>query len=345
MRRIPAVVAIVIGAVLVVGVFAMSGFSKASAGANLIDDARPSVSKAGIVRFRADLEELKAGAHDTVNGVFPSFAQATGVTDAEFKARVRTAYPALATAVIDRGDEILGSIEKGVSNLEAHQSDYEAADDIPVAGLPVTVMPWFTLILGVVLIGVGILGWRRPSRGTAAAIVAIGLGMAIFTVATRLPDKTHKSERLMKSLSITDDVAHKTRDQFNAAVAGGKQLRPFLNDFATALGQGQDEFNVTLTNNFPGLARVLGDNAVFDRIEGEVVFRETHVDEFAQVKDQPMELISWLFVVMGLVLALSTIPVWLGQRRGPSSERHVVDLREAEAMDEGVASPVPTSEP
>lgn len=310
MRRIPAVVAAVTGIVLVVGIFAMSGFSRASAGEDLIVDARPSVDKKGIVRFRSDLEQLKAGADDVSQRVFPEFRDALGMTDAEFEAKVRSDYPAVASALIDQGGDILGAIEKGVTNLEAHQGDFEAADDIPVPGAPVTVMPWSALVLGIGLIALGAWAWWRPGRKAAAAIAAVGLAMAALTLVTGLPDKTHKGERLIDSLNITDEVAATTRQQFETAVNGGTELQPFLAEFASARGQTPDQFKATLDRDFPGLANVLGDTKVFDRIEGEVKYREEHVDAFADVKDVPMEATAWAFVALGLVVALSTIPMW-----------------------------------
>jgi hypothetical protein len=316
MRRVPAVVAVVIGVVLVVGVFAMSGFSRSRSGENLIDDAQGSVGKTGIVRFRADLEELKGAAGDVTEKVFPAYASALGLSKADFDQTLQSDFPAIHTAVVVRGAEILGSIEKGVANLEAHQGDYEAADDIPVPGVPVTLMPWGALATGLGLVALGVLAWRLPGHAPVVAIGVIGLVLVAFTLGSSLPNKAKRSERLVHSLNISTEVATKTRDQFDTARRGGLALSGFLTNLAEARHETPDAFlAVTLPRDFPRLARIITDGKVFDRIEGEVKFREQHVDEFADVKDLPMQTISWLFVGFGILLAAAAGGAFAGRPR------------------------------
>ena len=167
MRRAPAVVAIVIGLVMVVGVVAMSGFSKASDGENLIVDAESSVGEEGIVRFRNDVTALDAASTDVVEQVFPALAQELGVSDAELEQRLRASHPEASTAFLDQRLAIFESLDSSVANLEAHQDDYDAADGIPTSWIPLTVMPWLALGFGLVLIGLGVWGWLRPGRSAA----------------------------------------------------------------------------------------------------------------------------------------------------------------------------------
>jgi hypothetical protein len=310
MRRVAAVVAGLTGIVLIVGVFTTSDFSRASAGERLITDARPVVSKHGLVRLRSDLDTLKAGVDDVVQRVFPAFADELGMTEAEFEAKLRSDHPALARGFVDEGGTILGAIEAAVSNLEARQSDFKAADDIPVPWLPLTVFPWFTLVLALGLITLGAWAWRQPGRKPAAAIAAIGLVMCALTLVAGLPDKGKKAERVLDSLNITRAVASTTRDQFVTGTTGAAELQPFLAEFADARHQTPDQFAATLTTDFPGVANLLGDTQLFDGIEREVKFREDHVEDFAEVKDAPVELMAWAFVALGLIVALSTIPMW-----------------------------------
>ena len=313
MRRVPAVVAVVVGLALTVGVFAMSGFSKARSGENLIDDAQGSVSKTGIVRFRGDLEELKAAAGD-LEKLFPAFAAALGLNDAQFEQKLRTEFPAI-TEVVDRGSEILGAIEKGVSNLEAHQADYEAADDIPLPGVPVTVMPWFVLATGIGLVALGAWCWRSSRRAPLVAIGVVGLVLVAFTFGAALPDKTKKAERLIDSLDISREVADRTREQFDTTIRGNKELSGLVRSFGEARQQTPEQSAASVAREFPRLARVLGNSRAFDRIEGEVRYREEHVEEFADVKDIPMQATAWAFVALGALLAAAAGVALIARRR------------------------------
>jgi hypothetical protein len=310
MRRVAAVVAGVTGIVLIVGVFTTSSFSRASAGERLITDARPVMSEHGLVRLRSDLDTLKAGVHDVVQQVFPAFADELGMTKAEFEAKLRSDHPALARGFIAEGATILGAIEGAVSNLEARQSDFKAADDIPVPWWPLTVLPWFTLVLALGLIALGAWAWRQPGRKPAAAIAAAGLVICALTLVAGLPEKGQKAERVLDSLNITRAVAATTRDQFVSGTTGAAELQPFLAEFANARHQTPDQFATTLTTDFPRVANLLGDTQLFDHVEREVKFREDHVEDFAEVKDVPIELTAWIFVALGLIVAFSTIPLW-----------------------------------
>ncbi len=298
------------GIILIGGVFAMSGFSRASAGENLIVDARPVVSGKNIVQFRADFDAVNTAVDDVVQRVFPAFANELGMTDAEFDAKLRSDHPAVARAFVDESAVILGAFEAVVLNLEARQSDFEAADDIPLPGLPITVMPWFAVLLGLVLITLGGWAWRHPGRTPAAAILAVGVAISAFTLVTGLPDKAQKAERVIDSLNITDEIAATTRQQFETGTTGAAEVPAVLAEFADARGETADQFAATVNRDFPDLAKLLENPQIFDRVEGEVEYRGDHVEEFAEVKDAPVEVMAWVFVALGLVIALSAIPMW-----------------------------------
>lgn len=316
MTRLAGVVGLLIGVLLVVGVFATDGFSSAAAGERLINDAEGSVGDVGIVRFRADLEKLKAATNEISGQLFDDYRSVYELDDVAFDRRMRERFPALATAAIDRGDEILTSIETGVSNLEAHQSDYEAAAAIPVPWLPATVLPWFTLGLGVVLIGLGAWSLRSSTAASAMVLGAVGLFVVALVLVTQLPSKTARSQDLIDSLDISRDVTERTRGQFDTAQAGGNELLPFISDLAVGVGMTPEAFVADiLPARYPSIAAVLGDSTVFERIEGEVIYRETHVDDFAKVKDQPIQIVGVGMLVLGGLLAVSGALSTLALRR------------------------------
>src|SRR5262245_41368274 len=111
MRRIPAIAAIVIGLAMVVGLIAMSGFSRASDGENLITDAAASTSNTGVVRLRNDVTILNDASTAIVDQVFPAFARQLQMSDADFEQRLRATHPAAAAAFLDQRETIFGSID------------------------------------------------------------------------------------------------------------------------------------------------------------------------------------------------------------------------------------------
>jgi hypothetical protein len=290
---------------MVIGLIAMSGFSKASDGQNLITDAESSVGETGIVRFRNDVDALNAASKDVVDKVFPAFAQELGISDTEFEQRLRATHPEAATAFLDQQGAIFQSIDSSVANLERHQEDYDAADGIPTSWIPLTVMPWLAMAFGLGLIALGVWAWLHPGRGTAVAVAIAGVLMVVFTLGASLPSKGHKAERLLDSLNITEPVAAKTRAEFDTFKAGIDDLRGVFAEFAQARGQTPEEFGATVEQQLPAVAKVANDPTLLDRMEFETRFREEHIDEFAAVKDVPLEAAAWLYVVLGGVLVLS----------------------------------------
>jgi hypothetical protein len=218
---------------------------------------------------------------------------------------LRSTHPAAAAAFLDQRQTIFASIDKTASNLEAHQDDYDAADGIPTSWIPLTLMPWLALGFGLALIGVGVWSWLRPGRGTAFAIVIAGVVLIAFTLGTQLPRKGHQAERLLDSLRIDKEIAAATRSEFDTFKAGTDDLRQVFVEFAQARGQTPEEFGATIRQELPVVAQVAEDSSVIDRIESEVSFREDHVDEFAAVKDVPLELAAWVYVVFGGLLVLA----------------------------------------
>ena len=305
MRRVPAVAAIVLGAAMVIGVIGMSGFTKASDGETLIADAEASVSNEGVVRLRNDVTTVDQASTAVVDQVFPAFARELGISQAEFEQRLQATHPEAARAFLDQRDAIFVSIDKTVSNLEAHQDDYDAADAIPTSSIPLTAMPWFALAFGLLLIGLGVWAWVQPGRASAAVVALAGAILITFTLTAQLPSKGAQAEDLLDSLNIDEEIATKTRTEFETFRAGTEDLKAVFVEFAQARGQTPEQLGETIRRELPIVAEVAEDTAALDRIEREVAFREEHIDEFASVKDVPLEMAAWGYVVFGGLLVLA----------------------------------------
>ena len=241
-----------------------------------------------------------------VEQVFPAFARELGISQAEFEQRLRATHPEAARAFLDQRDAIFASIDKTVSNLEAHQDDYDAADAIPTSSIPLTAMPWFALAFGLLLIGLGVWAWVQPGRASAAVVALAGAILITFTLTAQLPSKGAQAEDLLDSLNIDEEISdqdpHRVRDLqgWNRGPEGGlRRVR------AGQRGQTPEELGETIRRELPIVAEVAEDTAALDRIEREVAFREEHIDEFAAVKDVPLEMAAWAYVVFGGLLVLA----------------------------------------
>ena len=71
-----------------------------------------------------------------------------------------------------------------------------------------------------------------------------------------------------------------------------------------------------MEQELPNVAKVANDPTLLERMEFETTFREEHIDEFAAVKDVPLELASWAYVVLGVILVVAGgLGLWLGEGR------------------------------
>ena len=105
-------------------------------------------------------------------------------------------------------------------------------------------------------------------------------------------------------MNITSETASRTRDQFDTTAAALEEQRAAIfPDIARALRASTADFVESLTAGFPALGRSLIEiEAILANIESEVRFRESSIDEFADVRDLPLSAMSWSVAVMGLIL-------------------------------------------
>ena len=185
-----------------------------------------------MVRLRNDVTTVDEASTAVVEQVFPAFAQELGISQAEFEQRLRTSHPEAASAFLDQRDAIFASIDTTVSNLEAHQDDYDAADAIPTSFIPLSVMPWFALAFGLLLIGLGVWAWVQPGRASAAVVALAGAILITFTLVAQLPSKGAQAEDLLDSLNIDEEIATRTRTEFETFRAGTEDLKEVFVEFA-----------------------------------------------------------------------------------------------------------------
>jgi hypothetical protein len=299
------IVSMVLAVVLVVGLPAFDAFGRASAGERLVDAARPTVGEEGIVELRTNLDVLVDG-FDELRRTFPVIAEELGVTETQLEQRFRADYPAVAP-LLEREPEIRAAFEKTVSNLELHQDDFDAADDIPVGGVPMTVVPWAMLGLAIVLGVVGFLLWRTGRSWALWVVAGVGLVLVVGTLALRIPQKSDQAADLVDSLTFSEESAAKTREQFEVAEGFvDTVLEDLLPDVAAELGTTTDALHQDLGRQFPRLSEVRpGIRPALDRIELDVRFRETRFRDGQDVQDVPLRALPWFVVGLGAVLVLT----------------------------------------
>ena len=288
-RRWPlrATVAIGIGVALAPAAFQM--FGRAPAGGEMIDDFKPHMTAEQIDTFQADLATIGAarGEASTV------LAGAGGPT----------AHPAVA-AFVDEWpaiDEDMGSM---LATMDDNIDNYLGVAALP----PFALFPWFFVIPGVLLAGVGAWSLRAdpdgvPARGRKVALVALAVGLiaapAVFQMFTRAPggaDMIADFEPFMRPAKVTEIQGY-----FLTIGNAEGELRRDVVPQLEATGQGGTTPAIaTLNQQWPEIsgfmAPMIGTMA-------------DNVDAFAGIAAlPPFWAFPWFFVIPG-VLVLGLVAV------------------------------------
>jgi hypothetical protein len=311
-RRVAAAVALAVSAVLLVAILASNLFSRADAGEDATDLVRPELTVEGVTQHRADFELTKRATDQLVDEAMPAVGDVLGLTAAQLSAR----YPRIAAAGAQRST-IYPFAEKIVANLERHQADFQGADDIPLAGLPMTAAPPIAVVAIVVLVAFALLTLLRRGRGWLIALAGYALLMIVVPFATDYPGKATKAAAVLDSLNVSHELAAQTRAHFDTMVAAADEFeQKTVPDLVAATGGSRSRLDQQLAAEFPALTEGRQQfAAVFRRYDERVSIRERGVDSVIEAKRFPLEAVTWWMVVPGAVVFAAAALALVYQRR------------------------------
>jgi uncharacterized protein YidB (DUF937 family) len=306
--RLAAAIIGTIGALMLAAVVLGDGFGRAAAGQRLVDGARPAVDQSGIVQLRDDTDLVIDTGGAILNEALPALAERLGLGETEFAEVLNQRFPALA-ASNERKVELGTALDATVSNLEAHQGDFELADSIPLRDVDLVVMPLAVAGVGAVFTAASVIVLRgtHRSRRTALLVSAgLGLVLAVGPLAVSMPLKAAGAEDLLGSLVTTEENAATTREQFELTTAAVAEVRDGLLPAAAAsIGVTPNALASELATDIPDLAGLDGVDDALLRIEADVRFREERLDDFADVKPVPFVAVTWVIVGLGLTVTIT----------------------------------------
>ncbi len=188
MRRVAAVLAIVVGIVLIGFTFAEHLFARSQDAQTIADQYAPLMSAKGLHDLSTGFDLVKVAGTELSTKAEPRLQQVLGMDDAQFERYVAQQMPGIvkfdaqAPGVV----ELVGPV---IGKMEAVRGDYTKASEIPVSWLPLTSAPWLFLGIGVLLIGIGAYTLWRPGTLASIALVLVGLGIAIAPLVIGIPGK------------------------------------------------------------------------------------------------------------------------------------------------------------
>jgi hypothetical protein len=170
MRRVVAVAAIVAGLGLIAVPFATSLFDRTRGAERTFDAMRGTVSESGIAVARRDFGVVTAAGDELLNVVVPALARRLDMTPQEFQALLASDFPKIARAA-EKIPGYIAFVGPTIDALDANREEFEGAQSLPGASLPITASPWLLILLGGGLVAAGAFAWRR-----SILPVAVGAG-------------------------------------------------------------------------------------------------------------------------------------------------------------------------
>jgi hypothetical protein len=308
MRRIAAVVAVVVGFTLVGFVVAEHLFSRSADAQTIADHYRPLLSGPGLAGLRGGFDELKAAGAELGDTALPRLQQTLGMSDAEFAAFVARDLPGI-QHFDAQAPAIVALVQPVIGKMEAIRDDYRRSDQIPVGFLNLRSAPWLFLGIGLLLIGVGGFALLCPGTLASAALLVVGLGIALAPLVIGIPGKVDAAVRVTAVGRIglapsTGQRAVAATALFDGMVSDvHTKLEPA---FVAQLGEGEAAGRRVFETSFPTLAKFADDwtrtlSAQSHALSDSQV---ALAPAFANADRIPLEPIPWLFIVPGAVLAL-----------------------------------------
>jgi hypothetical protein len=313
MRRTVAVVAVLVGVMLMGFTFAEHLVSRSRDAEKIADHYRPLMSAQGLADLHTGFDSVKAAGAELGASALPRLQRDLGMDQQQFDAYVAQNMPGI-KAFNDQAPGVVALVEPVIGQMEAARADYHKADQIPTSFLGLTSAPWLFLGLGGALIAVGIWGFVRPSRRSTAALAVIGLGLFIAPIAVGIPGKVDAAVRVTRLGQV--GLAPATGQK---AVGATALFDGLANDVATKLmpalansSAGQDTFAA----DFPALATFTTNWQSSISIQSHVLSdsQVALAATFANADKIPLRPIPWLFIIPGALLAMlavaSLVPRW-----------------------------------
>ena len=305
-NRLPALLTIVIGVVLIVVSFLPNNLFKVGTDfEQLIDDFRPALQEDAIAQARQDIAGLDAVSQEFPTKVLPALADALQQTPEQVGQFVSSQFPKVA-AGMQALPQLVPQFSGLIDSLDSNRALFNSADEIPTKNLPAQTVPWSIFGVGLVAVLLGL--YMFISRRTAGWIaVAVGVVLVVAAFVMSLPGKSSDADQLNENLepiytqatvdgaaqglTIVGDMATEMQDTMLPALA--QQLNLTQEQVQQFLGQ------------FPATAQALQTfPEALGRFQTLTAIFANNLDNYDTLKPVRFVPIIWLFIACGAALAL-----------------------------------------
>jgi len=144
-NKILSILILIVGVALIVAPFAYQMFDRAPAGADMMKDFEPVLTRPNVTTFQGHMQTF-GGMQADMKKMIPAFAQQMGVSEEQLNSMMQQQFPGVATGMgqMDTMGQDFGTV---IGVMDRNVENFQKADQ-----LPMRTMPWFFILAGGALI-------------------------------------------------------------------------------------------------------------------------------------------------------------------------------------------------
>jgi len=313
LTRAALAVVVAIGAFLIVVPLATSLPGKSDASGTMMSAFRPQMTDTALAQGRIDQQTMAAMASQLDSGMIPALAAQMRMTPQQLSAYLGSNFPATGKGLAAM-PSMLPFFANLQNTMQAQQSNFQQADQIPTGFLPATSMTLLFVIPGSLLVLAGLFGLYRPARvrgafataSTVALLTVVGLlSVSMYSKASAADDMTAAFKPVFAAQTVQQaraytDTAQAMSVEFTSATMPG---------IASALHLRQTQLFAMMQQDFPAvLTGVSQLPQIVQRMQTATALIEANVDNYNQSASIPwspgsMVTMFW-FMMLPALLAL-----------------------------------------
>lgn len=305
LKRLSAALIILGGLALVVVPYTEHVWSGAGPAKAMITSFTPVMNAPALHVIQTDLRQLSAADQQLTTQTMPALAMQLHLTPAQLQQATVSNFPAVATGMAQLPG-ILHHFDTYGGLLQSQLANFHEASTIPTSGVPITILPWGFLAVGILAIVIGAAMLFSKGKGPAIAALVLGLAVVVGSLALSFPHKAVSADHMITGLRPVMSTQSAAGMGASLGVVGAMisqmegQMLPYV---ATQLKMPPAAFNAFLGSQFPAVATALKNmpstSATFAAIHNKIASNISNYDQAAAIPS--MTFLIWLFLGVGAI--------------------------------------------
>lgn len=144
-NKVLSILILIVGVALLVAPVGYKMFDRAPAGADMMKDFEPVLTRPNVTTFQGHMQTFGAMQAD-MKKMIPAFAQQMGVSDDQLNGMMKEQFPGVANG-INQMDKMGQDFTMVINVMDRNVDNFQKANQ-----LPMSTMPWYFVIAGAALI-------------------------------------------------------------------------------------------------------------------------------------------------------------------------------------------------